>query len=338
MYSTVTTIGEQAFYGCSNLTRVKIPSTVVKIGNQAFSNCGSGLLIECDSGSYAQTYAKSYGFSTSVLCVVNFYNEGTLVKTEEVQAGEDATAPALPERSGYTLTWDKSFTNVQQNLNVNASWKQNYTVTFKDAYSGQVSETTSYYGGAVTPPTWTRPGYVLGWDSSAYTYVTKNTTVNAVWLISLTDTAITEQMPKVGDTRTIGYITYQVTKASTSDPRVKAVGCTRQTLTSLTIPARITFGGVSYKVTNIGAGAFRDMPKLTKLTIGANVIKINQTAFYNCPKLKTITISSKKLTGVGAKAFSKGYVKAKVNVPNAYIKKYKALLQDGGLSIYATVY
>lgn len=338
LYPTITTIGEKAFYGCTGLISAKIPSTVVKIGDSAFSNCSPRLVIACDKGSYAETFAKSYGISTSVTCTVNFYDGSTLLKTEEVLVGGSASAPIVSERSGYTLTWDKDYTNVQQNLNVYTSWKQNYTVTFKDAYSGQVTEVVSYYGGSATPPVWTRKGYILGWDTTAYTYVTKNLTVNAVWLVSMTDGAITEETPQIGDTRTINYITYQVTRATSSDPRVKAVGCTKQTLTTLVIPTYITFGGVRYKVTNIGANAFRDMPNLTTLVIGKSLIKINRAAFYNCPKLKTITIYSKKLTGVVEKAFSKTYVKAKVNVPNAYIKKYKTYLQDAGLSVYATVY
>ena len=338
LYPTVTTIGEKAFYGCTALSRVKLPSTVMKIGDSAFSNCSPWLVISCDKGSYAETYAKSYGFATTVTCTVRFYDGGTLIKTEEVTVGDSASAPILNERSGYTLTWDKDYTNVQQNLNVYASWKQNYTVTFKDAYSGQMTEVTTYYGGSATPPVWTRKGYILGWDTTEYTYVTKNLTVNAVWLVSMTDGPITEEKPKIGDTRTINYITYQVTRTTSSDLRVKAVGCTKQTLTTLTIPSTITFGGGVYKVTNIGVNAFRDMPKLTSLSIGKNVIKINRAAFYNCPKMRAITIYSRKLTGVGEKAFSKTYVKAKVNVSNAYIKKYKSYLQDAGLSTYATVY
>lgn len=338
MYETVTTIGEQAFYNCSNLYEVKIPSTVVTIGRQAFYGCAAGLVIKCDKNSAAENYAKNNGISTSVTCRVRFYDGSSLVKTEEVTAGGSASAPVLNERSGYTLTWDKDYTNVQQNLDVYASWKQNFTVTFKDAYSGQVTEVTSYYGGTATPPVWTRTGYKLGWDTTAYTYVTKNLTVNAVWLVSMTDTPITEEAPELGDTRTINYITYQVIKTAASDPRVCAVGCTKQTLTTLTIPDRITFGGVSYRVTRIGKNAFRDMPKLNTLTMGKNVMKIERAAFYNCPKLKTITVSSKKITSIGEKAFSKIYVKAKVNVPNSNVKKYKKYLLDAGLSTYAKVY
>lgn len=338
VYATVTTIGERAFYGCTNLSYVKLPSTVTTINSQAFSNCAPGLVIECAKASAAENYAKSCGISTSVTCTVRFYDGYSLLKTEDVKSGESATAPVLNERSGYTLTWDKDYTNVQQNLDVHASWKQNFTVTFKDAYSGQMTEVMSYYGGAATPPVWTRKGYTLGWDSTEYNYVTKNLTVNAVWLVSMTDGTIADEKPKLGDTRTINYITYQVTKASASDPRVCAVGCTKQTMTSLTIPATITFGGVKYKVTTIGANAFRDMPKLTSVSIGKYMIKIKRAAFYNCPKLKTITIKSARITGVGEKAFSKIYVKAKVNVRNAYISKYKKYLQDAGLSTYAKVY
>lgn len=338
MYSTLTTIGERAFYGCTGLSYAKIPATVLTIDTDAFANCAPGLVIACDKASAAERYAISHGISTSVMCTVNFYDGASLVKTEQVPLGNSASAPVLTERSGYTLTWDKDYTNVQQNLNVYASWKQNFTVTFKDAYSGQVSQVVSYYGGSATPPNWTRQGYILGWDTTAYTYVTKDLTVNAVWLVSMTGGTIDEEKPKVGDTRTINNITYQVTRATASDPRVKAVNCTKRTLTSLVIPDRITFGGVSFKVTNIGVNAFRDMPNLKKLEIGSQVIKINRAAFYNCPKLRTITVHSKKLSSVAAKAFTKIYVNAKVNVPNAYISKYKRLLRDGGLSTYAKVY
>lgn len=338
IFSSVTTIGERAFYGCSSLSRAKIPSTVVLINQDAFANCSPSLVFECEKSSQAEFYAQSHGIQALVTCIVKFYDGTKLVKTQAVPVGSDATAPTVSDRAGYTLTWDKEYTNVQQNLDVYTAWKQNLTVTFKDAYSGQTMEVVSYFGGSVEPPVWTREGYILGWDSTAYQYVKKNVTVNTVWLVSMTGGIITEERPQLGDTRTINYVTYQVTRTDESDPRVKAVGCTKQTLTTLVIPDTITFGGVCYKVTNIGANAFRDMPKLTTLVIGKNVSKINRAAFYNCPKLKSITIKTRSLSSVEEKAFSKIYVKAKVNVINAYVKKYKSYLQDAGLSIYAKVF
>ena len=44
--------------------------------------------------------------------------------------------------------------------------------------------------------------------------------------------------------------------------------------------------------------------KLTKVTIGKNVTKINKNAFKDCGSLKTIIIKTKKLKKVGKDAFS----------------------------------
>ncbi len=55
--------------------------------------------------------------------------DGTVLKSESVQKGQAATAPAEPTREGYTFTgWDKSFTNVQSDLTVNAVYTQNSVV------------------------------------------------------------------------------------------------------------------------------------------------------------------------------------------------------------------
>ena len=44
----VTSIGEEAFYGCGSLTSIEIPASVTSIGDDAFRDCG-GLTISCEA-------------------------------------------------------------------------------------------------------------------------------------------------------------------------------------------------------------------------------------------------------------------------------------------------
>ena len=107
---------------------------------------------------------------------------GTVLKTQQVEHGKAATAPANPTRTGYTFTgWDKAFTNVTADLVVTAQYSANtYTVTFKD-WNGTVLKTQQVqYGGAATAPANpTRTGYTFtGWDK-AFNNVTANLVVTA---------------------------------------------------------------------------------------------------------------------------------------------------------------
>ncbi len=56
----LTEIGWFAFYGCEDLLYVTLPYSVSSIGYAVFDGCGSVTLL-CQSGSYAEQYAKSYG-------------------------------------------------------------------------------------------------------------------------------------------------------------------------------------------------------------------------------------------------------------------------------------
>ena len=121
-------------------------------------------------------------YSTNTYTVTFKDWNGTVLKTQQVQYGGAATAPANPTRTGYTFTgWDKAFTNVTANLVVTAQYSTNtYTVTFKD-WNGTVLKTQQVqYGGAATAPANpTRVGYTFtGWDK-AFTNVTANLVVTA---------------------------------------------------------------------------------------------------------------------------------------------------------------
>ena len=58
--NTVKVVGNNAFYNCVNLEKVVIPNSVTDIGENAFGGCDK-VVISCDAGSYAETYAKENG-------------------------------------------------------------------------------------------------------------------------------------------------------------------------------------------------------------------------------------------------------------------------------------
>ena len=97
---------------------------------------------------------------------------GTVLKTEQVEQGKSATAPAAPTREGYTFTgWNKDFSNVQSDLTITAQYKKNityFTVTFLD-WDGTVlkTEQVEQGHGATAPANPTRKGYTfIGWDKA----------------------------------------------------------------------------------------------------------------------------------------------------------------------------
>jgi hypothetical protein len=71
---------------------------------------------------------------------------------------------------------------------------------------------------------------------------------------------------------------------------------------SLTIPASVTYKGISYKVTSVADNAVKGRTKLTKVILGKNLTNIGSSAFEGCSAVKTVTIPAKVKT-IGAKAF-----------------------------------
>ena len=56
-----------AFAACSNLESITIPSSVTSIGYSALPTSSKKLTIYCHSGSFAQSYAQSYGLNYTVI-------------------------------------------------------------------------------------------------------------------------------------------------------------------------------------------------------------------------------------------------------------------------------
>ncbi len=99
---------------------------------------------------------------------------------------------------------------------------------------------------------------------------------------------------------------------------------------SLIIPSTIKTAGITYKVTSIGAGAFKNNKKITKITIGLSVTSIGKEAFKGCNRLSRIIIRSKKLKFVGKNALKNINSSATIKVPRNKLSSYKTLFKNKG--------
>ena len=137
--------------------------------------------------------------------------------------------------------------------------------------------------------------------------------------------AIKETLAKVGTKYTVGGNQYTVTKAG-EEVRFSKANAKKK---SITIPATIKADGVSYKVTEVGANAFKNNKRVKKVVIGANVSKISKKAFNKCPNLRTVVIKSTKLTKKTAskKCFSKVNKKMVIKVSKKSKKTYAKIFK-----------
>ena len=84
------------------------------------------------------------------------FKDGAREETQTIVSGGAAVAPNWT-KEGYTLSWDKDFSNITSHLTVNAIWtaKENpakeYTVTFKEDGAAVKTEKVSQ-GKAATAP------------------------------------------------------------------------------------------------------------------------------------------------------------------------------------------
>lgn len=114
--------------------------------------------------------------------------DDTVLKTESVPAGGNATAPPNPTRDGYTFSgWNKSFQNIQSDITVKALYKAvagYFTVTFLDWDETVLKAQSVEQGSNATPPLPPfREGYAFDHWSDSFLNIQSDMRIWAVYRI-----------------------------------------------------------------------------------------------------------------------------------------------------------
>lgn len=128
-----------------------------------------------------------------------------------------------------------------------------------------------------------------------------------------------------------GKLIYKIVKpAGKKYGKVSVIGLKKKSLKKINIKASVKHAGLTYKITSIGANAFKNKKKITSVKIGKNVTKIGKKAFYKCKKLKKVVIKSVKLKKIGKKAYAKTSKKLVIKVASKKKKTYFKKLKKAG--------
>ncbi len=98
-------IGPQAFADCPILETVVIPDSVTSISNDAFENASEDLVIYCNEGSYAQTYATENNIKYTTLVIDPIENQTYTGMEIKPEVNASANNRKLTQDSEYSVSY-----------------------------------------------------------------------------------------------------------------------------------------------------------------------------------------------------------------------------------------
>ncbi len=260
---TVTSIGSSAFKNCKKLVSVTLPDTVTAISSFAFTYCTA--LKEIDLGNSLKTIAMSAFYECSAL-------EEIIMPDTVSGIGSTAFTKCYSLKN---VVIGKKVANIPQSAFYGC--KALKSVTF-----GPDLKTIAYYAFA-------------GCNAITDVYYGNNEGTKKTIAINSSNTAVLNANWHYTDIEFLTY-TYDETKMTAT-----VTSCDKKAV-SVTIPATVTKGGKTYKVTAIGDNAFYSNTKLLEVFISDNVKTIGSFAFTKCTGLETVVIGD-GCTTLGGSAF-----------------------------------
>ena len=276
---SVTSIGEDAFFGCSGLTNITIPDSVTSIGNSAFEGC-TGLTSVTIGNSVTSIGRSAFSDCTS-LTSISIPNSVMSIDEGALRGCSSLETITIPFVGARPITTD----------NYNDGYKQ----VFGWIFGYEKTESGKIVNGAV-------PQYVssnvastnIYWyyiPTSLKTVVLGNTIqtipffgfFNCNWLTSIT---IPDSVTSIGGSAfsfctgltTVNWNATECTGAGLySNPIFQ--GCSN--LATVNIGDNVKF---------IPSYAFRNCTGLTSITIPDSVTSIGESAFSGCTELTSIIV------------------------------------------------
>ena len=98
-------IGSLAFADCPTLETVVIPDSVTSISDDAFENANENLVIYCNEGSYAQTYATQNNIKYTTLVIDPIENQTYTGKEIKPEVNASANSRKLTQDTEYSVSY-----------------------------------------------------------------------------------------------------------------------------------------------------------------------------------------------------------------------------------------
>ena len=279
-----TSIASSAFYNCTNLTSITIPSSVTSIGSSAFSGCSSLTSITIPWG---VTSIGSSAFSgCSSLTSITIPSSVTSIGSEAFYDCTSLTSITIP--SSVTSIGSVAFCNCENLTSI------------------------------TIPSSVTSIGYEAFWHCTSLTSVTfeegsKCTSIGSYAFYnctSLTSITIPSSVTSIGsgafyDCTSLTSITVSEDNASYSSLNGVLFNKDKTELVCYPCGKTATAYTIPSSVTSIRSYAFKNCENLTSVTFeeGSKCTSIGSSAFYYCRSLTSITIPT-SVTSIGSVAFS----------------------------------